>query len=73
MHASVAWPSSLYPSFLTRLGVLCSWDKTSVTHFSDELKTNASVATAMAVGMLPEFGINATTIRSVGDGLSGWC
>jgi len=43
-----------------------SWNKTSVTLFSEQLTTNASVATAMAVDMLPEFGINASSIRSVG-------
>ena len=43
-----------------------SWNKTSVTLYSSQLLANASVATAMAVEMLPEFGINVSSIRSVG-------
>ena len=44
---------------------LCSWNETSVTHLSDRLRTNASVAVSLAVRQLPEFGVNAASIRSV--------
>ena len=43
-----------------------SWNQTSVGLYSSQLLVNASVATAMAVEMLPEFGVNVSSIRSVG-------
>ena len=44
---------------------LCSWNATSVTRLSDQLRTNASVAARLAAQQLPEFGVKASSIRSV--------
>ena len=52
---------SAYPPFHD----ICSWNNTFVSHFSDQLQSNASAATAMAIQLLPEFGINVSSIRSV--------
>ena len=38
---------------------------TSVSLFSNQLQSNASAAAAMAIELLPEFGINVSSIRSV--------
>ena len=51
-----------------------SWNKSSVSFYSSQLLANASVATAMAVEMLPEFGVNVSSVRSVGvDFLDLYC
>ncbi len=50
---------------LTHVLLLCSGNLTAITLLAEQLKTNASVAVALAVQQLPEFGVNASSIRSI--------
>ena len=42
-----------------------SWNETAVTFLSQQLRSDASVAANLAAQQLPDFGVNASSIRSV--------
>ena len=55
----------LLPCILTNAHALRSWNETSVTRLSELLRSDASVAVSLVARQLPEFGVNAASIRSV--------